>query len=77
MYGRTGEIKMDFKENKENRKVGLGFIDALTLIFITLKLIGIIDWSWWWILSPIWIYLLVAIIIAIILVIVSEIFNRR
>lgn len=77
MYGRTGEIKMDFKENKENRKVGLGFVDTLTLIFITLKLIGIIDWSWWWVLSPIWITLLVAIIIVIIVVIVSEIFNRR
>lgn len=77
MYGRTGEIKMDFKENKENRKVGLGFIDALTLIFITLKLIGIIDWSWWWVLSPIWITLLIAIIIVIIVVIISEILNRR
>ena len=34
---------------------GLGVADILTLIFITLKLTGHIDWSWWWILSPIWI----------------------
>jgi hypothetical protein len=27
----------------------------LALIFITLKLIGTITWSWWWVLSPIWI----------------------
>lgn len=34
---------------------GLGFIGALTLVFITLKLIGELDWSWLWVLSPIWI----------------------
>lgn len=31
------------------------FPSILTLIFITLKLTGHIIWSWWWILSPIWI----------------------
>ena len=31
---------------------GIDFIDALTLLFITLKLIGVINWSWWWVLSP-------------------------
>ena len=35
--------------------VGLTFFDILTLIFITLKLTGVITWSWWWVLSPIWI----------------------
>lgn len=34
---------------------GLGFISVLTLIFITLKLCGVIHWSWIWVLSPIWI----------------------
>jgi len=29
--------------------------NILALIFITLKLIGTITWSWWWVLSPIWI----------------------
>ena len=33
----------------------IGFLQILTLIFITLKLIGKIAWSWWWVLSPIWI----------------------
>ncbi len=35
--------------------VSLGFLEFLTLIFITLKLTGYIDWSWWWVLSPIWV----------------------
>lgn len=34
---------------------GIGFCGFLTLIFITLKLTGNIDWSWWWVLAPIWI----------------------
>ena len=33
----------------------LGFTDILCLLFICLKLIGVIDWSWWWVLSPFWI----------------------
>jgi hypothetical protein len=30
----------------------MGFFEALTLIFIALKLTHYIDWSWWWVLSP-------------------------
>jgi hypothetical protein len=39
---------------KENNNVGLniGFLDLLTLTFIVLKLCNVIDWSWWWVLSP-------------------------
>ena len=32
---------------------GLGTL--LTLLFVGLKLTGHIDWSWWWVLSPLWI----------------------
>lgn len=34
---------------------GISFFGLLTIVFITLKLIGTIDWSWWWVLSPLWI----------------------
>ena len=33
----------------------IGFIGLLTLLFIGLKLIGYIAWSWLWVLSPLWI----------------------
>ena len=36
-------------------KFEIGFSLALTLIFIVLKLTNVIAWSWWWVLSPIWI----------------------
>ncbi len=32
-----------------------GFGTVLFLIFMTLKLCGVIDWSWWWVTAPIWI----------------------
>ena len=34
---------------------GIGFTGLLTIVFIILKLVGTITWSWWWVLSPIWI----------------------
>ena len=37
---------------EENKGKGIGFLGTLTLIFITLKLCKIIDWSWLWVLAP-------------------------
>jgi hypothetical protein len=34
---------------------GIGFTGALTIAFIVLKLCKVIDWSWVWVLSPLWI----------------------
>lgn len=34
---------------------GLGLSGTLTMIFVVLKLVGTINWSWWWVLSPLWI----------------------
>lgn len=34
---------------------GVGFTGLLTIAFIVLKLTGVIAWSWWWVLSPLWI----------------------
>ena len=33
---------------------GIGFIGLLQIVFIVLKLIDKIDWSWWWVLAPMW-----------------------
>ncbi len=32
---------------------GIGFLGALTIAFIVLKLCGAIAWSWFWVLSPV------------------------
>lgn len=36
---------------------------ALTLLFITLRLADIIQWSWLWVLSPYWIVIIAAILL--------------
>ena len=41
---------------------GIGFTGLLTIVFVTLKLLDKIDWSWWWVLSPIWIGAIILII---------------
>ncbi|MGZ9677454.1 hypothetical protein [Flavobacterium sp. GNP001] len=46
---------------------GIGFAGLLTIVFITLKLTKYIDWSWWWVLSPILIPGIVVIAVLIVL----------
>jgi membrane protein YdbS with pleckstrin-like domain len=43
---------------------GISFAGALTVLFIGLKITHYINWSWWWVLSPLWIGLAAVIIIA-------------
>jgi len=33
----------------------ISFADVLQIVFIILKLCKVIDWSWWWVFSPLWI----------------------
>lgn len=42
---------------------GVGFTGILTVLFIGLKLAKVIDWSWWWVLSPLWISTILGIVI--------------
>lgn len=45
---------------------GIGFTGLLTVLFVGLKLTNVIAWPWLWVLSPIWIPLLLLIAILII-----------
>ncbi len=47
---------------------GIGFCGLLTIAFIVLKLTHYIDWSWWWVISPIWICFAIAIFIILLLI---------
>lgn len=49
---------------------------CLTLIFITLKLLGLIDWSWVWVLSPIWIPIAFIVVIVLIAYIIDTILKH-
>ena len=50
-------------KNSGNSSTGMGQADVLLIVFIVLKLCGVIDWSWWWVLSPLWISLAIVILI--------------
>lgn len=55
---------------------GIGFAGLLTVLFVGLKLTGYITWSWWWVLSPLWIsaalVLTILAIVAIAMLVVSR-----
>lgn len=55
---------------------GIGFCGLLTILFIALKLCGVIDWAWIWVLAPAWISLALGIVIMIIAIIIIAILNR-
>lgn len=48
----------------------------LLILFITLKLTGVIAWSWWWVLSPLWITLLFTLVILLGAVVVAFLKSR-
>lgn len=55
------------EKNSSSSSGGIGFVGLLTILFIGLKLTGHIDWSWWWVLSPVWI--MAAVILSLIAVV--------
>lgn len=40
--------------NSGSRSGGIGFLGLLAILFIGLKLAGVISWNWWWVLAPLW-----------------------
>ena len=55
---------------KDSSSKGLGLC-VLAVVFIVLKLIGVIDWSWWWVLAPVWIPVIIVVIAYIVISIVD------
>lgn len=54
------------------KSVGLGILDVLEIVFIVLKLVGVIDWSWVWVLAPIWASLVLVVIVSIVLAVIDS-----
>ncbi len=51
---------------EDSKRTGIGFTGLLQILFIALKLTGFIDWSWLWVLSPIWISILLFVVIVVV-----------
>ena len=56
---------------------GIGFGGLLTITFIVLKLTGYIAWSWWWVLSPLWIPLSIAAVIGLVILMICAVRGMR
>lgn len=66
--------------NTQAQSGGIGFIGLLTIVFITLKLTHFIDWTWKWVLAPIWIpFALIAVFVALMFIgaIANHILKQR
>ena len=68
-------------KNSSSSSSGIGFTGLLTVVFITLKLLGKIDWSWWWVLAPVWgsVALIITILVGsiVVLSIVEKLSDRK
>lgn len=60
-------------DNSKTSSGGIGFCSLLTIVFIVLKLLGKITWSWWWVLAPSWIPLAIALVIVLITLLITAI----
>ena len=70
---------MNNESNNSSKAGGIGFLGLLALIFITLKLTGVIAWSWLWVLAPLWIptaLVIVILVVALIVLLVKEVAKR-
>lgn len=50
---------------------GVSFTSLLLLLFIGLKLGNVINWSWWWVMSPLWISIVILLFILFIMLVTS------
>lgn len=61
----------------EKESGGIGFVGVLQIAFVVLKLCKVIDWSWWWVLSPIWISTALTLLVVLIGIIVIYVRDKR
>ena len=64
-------------ETTKNLKVSYSLTTPLFFIFLILKLTGFIDWSWWWITSPLWLPLVFIIAILGFIVLIAYLASKQ
>lgn len=58
--------------NRNSSSSGIGICGVLTIVFVVLKLVGVINWSWLWVLCPLWIDILLTVIVLVIITIIDN-----
>ena len=62
--------------NRSKKSNGMGFTGVLLTIFIVLKLTGTIQWSWFWVMSPMWIASSLGILIILVATMLVLVFKK-
>lgn len=78
----TGPFTPNIMSNSSSSSSGgIGFLGLLAILFITLKLCGVISWSWWWVTAPLWggfaLFVAIFIVAAILAVVLSAFSSKR
>lgn len=47
----------------KEKSTGIGLTGFMFLIFLVLKLMGVISWSWWWVTAPLWIPAIIVLLV--------------
>lgn len=63
-------------EKSSSASGGIGFAGLLAIVFIVLKLLGKITWSWLWVLAPLWIPMAIVILVLIFCAILAILFTK-
>ena len=56
---------------------GMSFVGGLTILLFALKLLGVIGWSWLWVLSPLWISVGIGLSILVLFLIIGAFIIRK
>lgn len=63
--------------NNKSTSSGLGLGSVLFIVFLILKLTGNINWSWWWVTSPLWIPITLGVIVLGIIGLIAGLLNKK
>lgn len=67
---------MGVNNSKTSSSGGISFFGMLAILFIGLKLTGYVSWSWWWVLSPLWLPLTVVVVFLLLISFVALAWGR-
>lgn len=63
--------------NSSSSSSGIRFTGLLTVVFITLKLTKVIDWSWWWVMSPLLIPAAIVLVLLLVIGVIAFMKNSK
>jgi hypothetical protein len=57
--------------SNNSKSISVSLSGPLTIAFIVLKLCSVITWSWWWVLAPLWLPVIVVMFVALLCFIIG------